>query len=244
MSAATLTVGVLGGMGPAATIDFMDKLIKATGAKREQDNLRLLVDCNPHVPDRNAAIADAGAMAGVHPGPVLADMARGLERAGADFVVMACNTAHAYEADIRAALGVPFVSLIAETAATLQAAYPTVRRVGLLAADGCLGAGLYQNAFAAQGVDCALLGPEPQSQLMDLIYAIKRGDRSDAARAQMRALADLLVEDGAQVVVAACTEVPLVLAQGDIAAALLDSTEVLVARTLAYAQRREPLPGV
>jgi aspartate racemase len=233
-----LTVGVIGGMGPAATVDFMDKLLKATHAPTEQDNLRLLVDCNPHVPDRNHLAPD-----GPQPGPVLADMARGLQRSGADFVVMACNTAHAYEADIRAALTAPFVSLIAETAATLQARHPQVKRVGLLAASGCLEARLYQDAVARNGVEALTLDPEGLQRFMRVLYAIKRGDLSDATRAEMRALADQLIADGAEVVIAACTEVPLVLSQADLARPLLDTTAVLVERTLAYARDGEPLPG-
>ena len=232
-----LTVGVIGGMGPAATVDFMDKVLKASAAAREQDNLRLLVDCNPHVPDRNTAAID-----GVHPGPVIAEMARGLERQGADFIIMACNTAHAYEADIRAAITVPFVSLIAETAAVLSSRHARVKRAGLLAGSGCLHAGLYQDALAAHGVAAVVLDTDGQTRFMDLLYQIKRGDVSAAARAEMRALADVLIGSGAEVVVAACTEVPLVLAHHDIAVPLVDSTAVLVERTLAYARDGEPLP--
>ena len=232
------TVGVIGGMGPAATVDFMDKLLKATEAPTEQDNLRLLVDCNPHVPDRNHLTPD-----GPQPGPVLAEMARGLERSGADFVVMACNTAHAYEGEILAALGVPFVSLIAETAAMLKARYPAVKRVGLLAAAGCLDARLYQDAFARDGVESLTLDAEGLHRFMTLLYEIKRGAVSAASRAEMRALADLLIAAGAEVVVAGCTEVPLVLSQADIAKPLLDTTAVLVERTLAYARDGEALPG-
>ena len=234
-----LTVGVLGGMGPAATVDFMDKLIKATGAEKEQDNLRLLVDCNPHVPDRNTA-----AIEGIHPGPVIAEMAAGLERQGAQFVVMACNTAHAYEADIRAALTVPFVSLIAESAAALVKRHPAAKRVGLLAGTGCLQARLYQDALVSRGVEAVLLDEAAQQRFMTLLYQIKRGDSSDAARAEMRALADVLIASGAEVVMAACTEVPLVLSAGDIAVPLLDTTQVLVERTLAYARDGEALPSV
>ena len=233
-----LTVGVLGGMGPAATVDFMDKLIKATGAEKEQDNLRLLVDCNPHVPDRNTA-----AIEGIHPGPVIAEMAAGLERQGAQFVVMACNTAHAYEADIRAALTVPFVSLIAESAAALVKRHPAAKRVGLLAGTGCLQARLYQDALVSRGVEAVLLDEAAQQRFMTLLYQIKRGDSSDAARAEMRALADVLIASGAEVVIAACTEVPLVLSAGDIAVPLLDTTQVLVERTQAYARDGEALPA-
>lgn len=232
------TVGVLGGMGPAATVDFMDRLLKATAAPREQDNLRLLVDCNPHVPDRNHLEPD-----GPQPGPVLAQMAKGLERIGADFVVMACNTAHAYEAEIRAALSIPFVSLIAETAGVMRVRHVGVKRAGLIATTTCLDARLYQDALAKDGVESLTLDVEGLERFMTLLYEIKRGNVSDAARAEMKALADLLIAEGAEVVVAACTEVPLVLSPGDIAMPLVDTTGVLVERTLVYARDGEALPA-
>lgn len=232
-----LTVGVLGGMGPAATVDFMARVLAITAAPREQDNLRLIVDCNPHVPDRNTAGQD-----GTDPGAVLASMAKGLEVAGADFVVMACNTAHAYEADIRAALSVPFVSLITETAAVLKAAHPGVHRAGLLAGTGCLEARLYQNAFSAIGVDAVRLSSADQAHFMDLLYRIKRGDTGPAVRTGMARLAQTLADTGAEVVVAACTEAPLVLSQLDVARPLIDTTAILAARTVAYARDGEPLP--
>ena len=106
-----LTVGVLGGMGPDATVDFMSKVIAATPAGSDQEHVHMLVDHNPHVPDRTRAILGEGG----EPGPVLAAMAKQLEQAGASMIVMPCNTAHAFQADIEAALAVPFVSIIDET---------------------------------------------------------------------------------------------------------------------------------
>jgi len=232
MSGRRLTAGVLGGMGPAATIDFMARVLRAAEARSDQDHVRMIVDQNPLAPDRNAAAAGRGPS----PGPVLAEMARGLERAGADFLVMACNTAHGWEAEVRAATRLPFVSIVAETMAEVGEA----RRVGLLAADGCLNAGLYQRAFAGRGVQALVPQPATQARFMDLIYAIKRGDTGPEARAAMRGIADELVAAGAETLVAACTEVPLVLEEA--AAPLVNTTDVLARRTVAYALGREPLP--
>ena len=95
--AADLVVGILGGMGPAATVDLVSKILAATDAARDQDHLHLIVDCNPKVPNRNEAVDGTGPS----PAPALVAMARRLEAAGADFLVMACNTAHAWEAEIR-----------------------------------------------------------------------------------------------------------------------------------------------
>ncbi len=240
--AAERAVGVLGGMGPEATADFLSKLVAATPVDREQDHLRVFVDSNPKVPDRNRALAGAAPSAVASPGPVLAAMAAGLERAGADFLVMACNTAHAYTSDIRAAVSIPFVSMIDEARDGCLAAWPDVRRIGVLAAQGCLDAALYQRAFGDAGRDVVRLGPADQTRFMALLTRIKRGDSSTALRAEMRALGERLVADGADVVVAACTEVPLVLVDGDLPRPLFDPTAHLAARCVRYARRLDPLP--
>ncbi len=226
----SLTVGVIGGMGPAATLEFQARLLAATPAARDQDHLRVLVDCNPKIPDRNAAIAGGGPS----PGPVLAEMARGLERAGADFLVMPCNTAHAFARDIRSAASIPLLSLIDVTADAAANAAPG-GQAGVLAVDGARAVGLYEAALTERGVTPVLLGADDQRRFMACIYAIKAGDTGAAVRDEVAGLARLLTAGGASVVIAACTELPLVLEPGDVDATLIDSTAVLVARTLDYA---------
>ncbi|MFC7626353.1 aspartate/glutamate racemase family protein [Paraburkholderia humisilvae] len=153
---AGLVIGVLGGMGPRATADFFTKLIAATPAECEQDHLRVHIDSNPQVPDRSEAIAGRGES----PGVALAAMAAGLEHAGADFLVMPCNTAHAFEPEIRAAVRVPFVSMIDEACAGCDHVFPSAQRFGLLATRGCIEARLYQNAFTRIGRTTVAL-PQP-----------------------------------------------------------------------------------
>jgi len=223
------TVGVLGGLGPAATADFMARLVAATPAQSDQDHLRLLIDHNPAVPNRHDAIAGRSASVG----PALAVMARGLERAGADVLVMVCNTAHAWEDDIRAAVTVPFLSIIDATVDALDAGGP--RRVGVMAADGCREAGLYQQALSGRGHGPVLWQPSEQAAFMALVYRIKAGERGPALTAAMAALAGDLASRGAKALIAACTEIPLVLAQDDAPLPLFASTDLLVARTLAFA---------
>lgn len=223
------TVGIIGGMGPAATVDFFAKLVAATGAERDQDHLRILIDNNPRVPDRNAAIAGRGES----PGPLLAESARGLQRSGADVIVIACNTAHAFQPDIEAAISIPLLSMIDATVDASLAA--GAQRVGVLAADGCRRAGLYQRAFADRGIEALLPNDDAQQDFMRLIYRIKAGDTGVETRTSMRGLAIGLNARGAQAIIAACTEVPLVLDADSLATPLISSTDALVARTVAYA---------
>lgn len=237
MSRASRTVGVMGGLGPAATADFHARLVRATPATRDQEHLRLLIDSDPTLPDRNAALAGRGPS----PGPALVAMARNLERAGADFLVLVCNAAHAWQDEIRAAVSIPFLSMVDETADEISRLPGHPRRAGVLAADACLQADLYGRALRARAIESVNLDAVHQARFMELLYRIKAGDLGPGMRSEMRALAETLVGDGAQAIVAACTEVPLVLDAADSPLPRehwVSSTDVLVARTIAFA--REP----
>lgn len=224
-------VGVLGGMGPAATLDFFARVLALTPARKDQEHVRLIIDNNPQVPNRNEAIAGTGPS----PAPVLAEMARGLKRAGAELLVMPCNAAHAFLDDVKRAADLPVISIIDVTVGeTLRRA--AVKRAGLLAADGCINAGLYQRAFAAHGVSVDVPDAALRAQFMSALMRIKQGDIGDAVRAEMRGVANALIAGGAQAIVAGCTEVPLVLSDGDVAVPLISSTDCLAVATIAAAR--------
>ncbi len=224
-----ITVGVIGGLGPAATVDFFDRVVKATPAQIDQDHLHLIIDSNPHVPNRNAGIAGTGPS----PGPVLAGMARGLERAGADVLVMPCNAAHAFAAEIRAAVEVPLLSIIDATCELAIRRVPGLARAGILAAAGCLMAGLYQTGFAGRGVEPIAPTEAEVERFMTVLNQLKTGDAAPEVAAEMRALAQAQIARGAQVVIAGCTEIPLVLSDGDLPCPLISSTDALVQAVVA-----------
>lgn len=207
-------LGVLGGMGPAATVGFLAQLQALTPAQGDADHIRVLMDMNPQVPDRNRTPELAEA--------VLAEMAQRLKTAGAEVLAMPCNTAHAQAAGIRAA-GLPFIDMIAET--TQAVAASGARRVGVLATPG--GEALYVAAFQAAGLTPVLLEGPDREAFMARIYGVKAGETGEAARSRMKALAAGLVARGADGLVAGCTEVPLLLAQADVSVPLTDSAEVL-----------------
>jgi len=224
------TAGVLGGMGPEATLDFMSRVMANTPAECDQDHLRMLVDHNPTLPNRHAAIA--GDIPSV--GPLLAEMAAGLQTAGADFIVMPCNTAHAFADDIRAAVTVPFLNLVD---ISVSAAVNTgARKIGVMAAKGCLAAGLYQQSLTRHGLEPILWADAELQQFMALVYRIKAGARDAGIGQTMEELASKLIAQGATSLIAACTEIPLVYEQQRCEVPLLNSTELLAQHTLLFAQ--------
>lgn len=209
-------------MGPEATVDFMSRVIGHTEASSDQGHLHLIVDQNPSVPSRQDALLGDGE----NPGPAMAAMAKRLEDAGADFLVIPCNTAHAWQQDVRDAVDIPLLSIVDATMAACAGKEP----VGLLATNGCLAAGVYDT-------DNALLpDDDDQVRVMDLVNAVKAGDQSDEVRADMRRIAMSLVDRGAQAIVAACTEIPLILADGDLPVPVIESTEELALATVRRAQ--------
>jgi aspartate racemase len=228
MTSGRKVVGVLGGMGPEATVDFMTKVIALTPADKDQDHIRMIIDHNPTIPSRQDAIlAD-----GEDPGPELAAMARRLEAAGADFLVIPCNTAYAFRQSVIEAVDIPLVSIINETVAALP---DDCSAVGLLATEGCLRAGVYQAAISQIGVEGVEPTRDELQELMQSVYAIKAGDTGEAVAAPLRKLANALVDRGANAVIVGCTEIPLVLSKEDLDVPLLSSTDILAERTVQLA---------
>jgi aspartate racemase len=222
--------GILGGMGPEATIDLFAKIVRSTRASRDQDHLRIIIDNNPAIPDRQKAILENG----VSPVKWLVETARNLERAGADFIVMPCNTAHYWIEDIRKVVGIPVVDMIEETAEELARAYPSLRTVGILAATGTVRSGLYQKNLSRLRINCVSPADDDQLTLMGVIYSVKAGDFSKHRVAAE--VAGRVVIAGAEAVVSGCTEIPLVLKTEDLSVPLIDATQVLASRTVEISQ--------
>ena len=238
-----LIIGVIGGLGPSATMDFCNRVIRCTPVEREQDHLHLIVDNNPKTPNRNQALEGTGPSAERW----LVESARRLDGAGADFLVMPCNTAHAYADAIIESTTVPFVSIIDETVEWIQKwsnkQSASSAKIGLLAADGCLRAGLYQDKVESLGLGLIRLSPSIQEDFMQLVYEIKKQGVHGGLCDRMKTMAENLIAQGVQCIIAGCTEVPLTLAPEHVSVPLIDSTEILASRCVAYAMRREILPG-
>lgn len=235
MAAKDTVVGVIGGMGPAATVDFMSRVMAETPAETDQQHLHMMVDHNPRIPSRQLAMRGLGES----PGPTLAAMARRLEIAGADLLVMPCNLAHAWQSDIEAASSVPFISIIDASVESALARSEDGRTIGLMTTPGCFTAGLYQQAFVASGRPLILQTAQELATTMALVEQIKCGDLSVDVAAGLREQANQLIARGARVLLAACTELPLVLDESMFDVAFVSSTDELVRKTVAVARGRE-----
>jgi aspartate racemase len=220
----TKTIGVLGGMGPAATADFFQKLIRATPATVDQEHLKVLIFSNPHIPDRTAAIRGEGP----DPLPALVASAQALIRAGADFLTMPCVTAHHFYDGLQAAIDVPLLHLVRETVAAAGAANPALRRFGLLATSGTLQSRMFERKFEPHGLTILTCEAAVQAScVMDAIYSVKQGQSLERPRRLIREAAVHLQDRGAEAIIAGCTEIPLILRDGDLPVPVLDPSWIL-----------------
>jgi aspartate racemase len=221
-------IGVLGGMGPMATADFLAKLTRATPAQRDQDHFPVTIESASHIPDRVAALEGRGE----DPLPALLAVAQRLVDAGCDLIAMPCNTAHLWHAAIAAQVSVPILHIADAVAERLGA----VQVVGLMGTTATLASGLYQQRMGS-GLGWVLPTPEEmQSQVMPGVAAVKRDDMP-AARALLRPVAQRLAAGGVGALVLGCTEIPLALSQADVDVPVIDATAALAEATVAAAMR-------
>ncbi len=222
-------IGVLGGMGPEATVDCFAKIIKHTPAKTDQDHLRVVIDSNPAVPDRTAAIIGKGES----PVPALVKGCQVLARAGVDFIIIPCVSAHFFLDAVCRQISVPVLSVFDAVVEHLTRAHPKVKTVGLLATTGTVNGGLFQKRLNRAGIQILVPDDALQSKIMAAIYDIKnaRSTRSRAAiTADLAAAAQSLVTRkpaGAGAIIAGCTEIPLALGQQHLEVPYLDSLDIL-----------------
>ena len=195
-------VGILGGMGPEATILLMQKVLAAVTASDDADHVPLIVHQNPQVPSRIAALVDG---VGEDPGPVLAGMARDLHAIGAQALAMPCNTAHHYAASIEAATELPFLHMINLTAAALEET--GAKEVGMLASPATRKVGVFDAAFAANGLTPVWTTEE--DSMLSLIRGVKAGQGKEQTGPLLTQQAQLLIDNGVDHLLIACTELSL-----------------------------------
>lgn len=233
-------LGVVGGVGPAATVDFLDKVVRNTPATRDQDHLRLLVEQNPQIPDRTEHLVGDG----MDPTLALYATCKKLQAGEADLIAIPCNTAHAFVAAIQSELDIPIMNMLTVTVKHIREMFPKLHKVGLLATSGTVSSGVYKRALEDHGLQEVVPSPALQARVMNAIYGpegVKAGFTSAASVADVDAAIDELAAQGVEVIVLGCTELPLLLSEPERVTArgnrvtLVDPTDILARRCVAAA---------
>ena len=234
-------LGIVGGVGTAATVDFMGKVVSHTPAGKDQEHIKMVVEQNPQIPDRTAnLLRDA-----TDPTMAMYATCKRLESAGANAIAIPCNTAHAFVERIQAHLRVPIVNMLTETVDWIAEKYGSGKAIGLLATSGTVQSRVYHEAARRCGLQIITPGFDYQAMVMESIYGergIKAGFTEGLCKEQLLLTAEHLCELGAGVLILGCTELPLVLEHcddykvGNHKISLVDPTTILALKCIKLSQ--------
>ena len=218
-------IGILGGMGPEATRDLFANIIKFTPSKKDQDHLHIIIDNNPKIPDRTAAIVGDGE----DPVPFMVESGLKLVQSGVDFIVLPCISAHYFIEELRSQLNVSVLCVLEEVGKTIKKS-GSIITVGLLATDGTIKGGHFKEKLAEYGLETLVPNKSYQQSVMKAIYTIKadaEGHKRNQCHRWLKSASDHLVAKGAATIIAGCTEIPLVLLPEDISVPFYNPLEII-----------------
>jgi len=200
-------LGILGGMGPAATVDLMRRIMALTPAQQDADHIPMILSCDPHIPSLGRAILEDGES----PLSAMTSRLRLLEAAGAQCIAIACHAAFHWYEELKAQTRLPIIHIADAVCEAIDSRVRPGQPVGLVAAASTLRSGYYQRRFEQRNFPCVSLpAQENERYVFEGIRCVKSNRLSEAARLFRQAIAGV-VERGASTVVLACTEIPVAL---------------------------------
>lgn len=228
-----ITVGVLGGLGPMASVYFYEMVVNMTDAKTDQEHVDMIITNRATTPDRTAFIIGNS---NENPSKILIDDAKKLEKYGVDFIVITCNTAHYFYEKIANSVNIPLVNIVDET--IKHAKDTNHKKLGILATTGNIKTGLYQNMCEKYNIEYLVLDEDRQAQVMEIIYDdIKSGKAADMDK--FNSIVNYLKENNCDGVILGCTELSILKNDNNLDGEFyIDSLEVLARETIVRSGRK------
>lgn len=227
-------VGIMGGMGPEATIDLFARIVEETHAKHDEEHLRIIIDNNPKMPSRQDAIMNGGES----PVPAMIATAENLKRAGADFIIIGANTAHYFFDEVAAGVDIPFLHIINEAVKETIKQVPNIKKVGVLATTAAMKTKLYEKCCSKFNVEVVNIPSEIQDKIHSSIFKFKyEGLTQDVLNMMMEGVT-YLEQNGAQALIMGCTEIPVILKGQQFNLPLIDPNDVIAKVAVATAKNQ------
>lgn len=224
-------VGIIGGMGPEATLDLFKKIIIHTPARKDQDHIPLIIDNYPQIPDRTAFLKGEGK----NPLPYLLSCIKRLEKIDVDLLCMPCNTAHYFMEELRKSTDIPFISMIECVLNEIIFDNKRYLKIGLLATDGTFIGRVYHKVFEKNGFFIKDFDTDLQGDIMHSIYLLKSKEKSKAIKL-FRSCCEKIANEGYDCLIAGCTEIPILLEKTDIQKyiTIYDATDILAKNVVKF----------
>ncbi len=224
------SIGILGGMGPMATVDLFSKIVNLTRAQNDNEHIRIYIDNNAFIPDRTEAIL----FGGTNPLPQMSESLRKLESCGADCIIMPCNTAHYFLNELRAQTNIPFISILESCAKACEARFGK-KKVAILGTKGTLAANLYQKALDSYNIPYLLPDSSNQDALMRVIYdGVKAGKECESYSRDVENVVESMKQEGAEYFILGCTELPIAFNALKLPVSTIDPTEELAKSAIIF----------
>lgn len=226
------TLGIIGGMGPLATVKLFEKIVLMTKANSDQEHIHILIDNNTSISDRTNYILNGD---GEDPRVQLVQSAQNLEKIGADYLVMPCNTAHFFYDEVVKEVGIPFINMIDETGKYIRNNNKNIDKIGLLATEGTIKAKVYDEVLKNYNIEVLKPSKENQKYITKLIYNIKEGINPDLEGFYIAM--DELKKQGVEVFIAGCTEISVAIDLYSLEGNIVDAMKVLAISAIKYADK-------
>lgn len=210
-------IGIMGGMGPLATIDLYAKIVELTDAKKDQDNIPIIIDNYPQIPDRTAYILHSGE----DPFPFMKEAALRLKNAGCEAVCISCNTAHYFAPRLEEECGINILHIAKIATKAISTNFPNAKKIAVIATTGTTKAKIYEDELIANGFECVQIPENLLSNIMDCIY---KGAKANNLEAYISLFNETIERIEADAYIAACTEIPLFLPYADKKDKFVDAT--------------------
>lgn len=227
------TLGIIGGMGPLATVKLFERIVLLTDANSDQENLHILIDNNTKIPDRTEFILGGKE----DPKIELIKSAKRLQQMGADYLIMGCNTAHYFYKDIAKEIDIPFINMIEETTKHVLNLNKDITKIGLLATSGTVNCGIYHEYFNKHGVQVITPSEENQIYVMELMYNIKKGIYNNNLNNFYEAIEEMKIQ-GVELIILGCTELSLAYTMYKLEGNFVDALEILATRAIEFSGRK------
>lgn len=226
------TLGILGGMGPGAAVDFQQRLLDASPATKDQEHIPTIVWNHGGIPDRQLALKKRGES----PLNAMLHGLKILERSGVSKIAIPCNTAHFWHADLQQQTALEILNMVEITVQQILKSYKTGDKVGILATKGALSTELYQRELSKYDIPFVINSDqEIEEEFMPAVYAVKRNE-AEKAGVVFQDLSQRLIDQGANSIILACTEIPLGLhaINSPILNVCFDTTQILADACVAW----------
>lgn len=223
-------IGIIGGMGPLATVHLFERIVLKTDAEKDQDHIRVIIDNNTNIPDRTKAIISDGC----DPTVEMIKSAKYLEKMGADFLIMPCNTAHYFIDKISENVEIPMLNMLDKTVKATYDKYGQNVVVGILATDGTIKSGIYENYYAKIGIK-TIIPKNTQIKVMEFIYDVIKAGKFDIGPSLMFEAVEELKKMGATAFLLGCTELSSADFMYKFEGEFINPIEVLAEESIKYA---------